>query len=50
VNPWDWSLKLGYDQAEIVDGSARQLVCAGKTAVDGEGNRGIPETCAARST
>ena len=38
VNPWDWSLELGYNQAEIIDGPSRQLICAGQTAVDGEGN------------
>jgi enamine deaminase RidA (YjgF/YER057c/UK114 family) len=38
VNPWDWSLKLGYNQAEIIEGASRQLICAGQTAVDGEGN------------
>lgn len=38
VNPWDWSLKLGYNQAEIIDGATRQLICAGQTAVDGDGN------------
>ena len=38
VNPWDWSLKHGYNQAEIIEGSSRQLICAGQTAVDGEGN------------
>lgn len=38
VNPWDWSLKLGYNQAEIIAGTSRQLICAGQTAVDGEGN------------
>lgn len=38
VNPWDWSLKLGYNQAEIIDGPSRQLICAGQTAVDGNGN------------
>ena len=37
VNPWDWSLKLGYNQAEILDGATRQVICAGQTAVDGEG-------------
>ena len=37
VNPWDWSLKLGYNQAEIVEGGTRQLICAGQTAVDAEG-------------
>ncbi|MCK7613148.1 RidA family protein [Roseibium sediminicola] len=38
VNPWAWSLKLGYHQAEILEGGHRQLVCAGQTAVDAEGN------------
>lgn len=38
VNPWDWSLKLGYNQAEIIEGTSRQLLCAGQTAVDAEGN------------
>lgn len=38
VNPWDWSLKLGYNQAEIIEHSSRQLICAGQTAVDGAGN------------
>ncbi len=38
VNPWDWSLRLGYNQAEIVDGDTRQLICAGQAAVDAEGN------------
>jgi enamine deaminase RidA (YjgF/YER057c/UK114 family) len=38
VNPWDWSLKLGYNQAEIVVGATRQVICAGQTAVDADGN------------
>lgn len=38
VNPWNWSLKLGYNQAEIIDGPSRQLICAGQTSVDGDGN------------
>lgn len=38
VNPWDWSIKLGYNQAEVIDGATRQVICAGQTAVDGEGN------------
>jgi enamine deaminase RidA (YjgF/YER057c/UK114 family) len=38
VNPWDWSLKLGYNQAEIIEGATRHVVCAGQTAVDAEGN------------
>lgn len=37
VNPWDWSLKLGYNQAEVIEGPSRQVICAGQTAVDGHG-------------
>ncbi len=37
VNPWPWSLQVGYNQAEIIENTKRQLVCAGQTAVDGEG-------------
>jgi enamine deaminase RidA (YjgF/YER057c/UK114 family) len=37
VNPWPWSLKLGYNQAEILEGAHRHLICAGQTAVDTEG-------------
>jgi len=37
VNPWDWSLKLGYNQGEVIESATRQLVCAGQTAVDGDG-------------
>lgn len=40
VNPWDWSLKLGYSQAELVTGATRQLICAGQTAVDARGHPG----------
>jgi enamine deaminase RidA (YjgF/YER057c/UK114 family) len=38
VNPWSWSLNVGYNQAEILEGAKRQLTCAGQTAVDSEGN------------
>jgi len=38
VNPWTWSLNIGYNQAEIVEGAKRQLFCAGQTSVDAEGN------------
>jgi enamine deaminase RidA (YjgF/YER057c/UK114 family) len=43
INPWDWSLKLGYNQAEMIEGPSRQLICAGQTAVDGAGNPQHPE-------
>ncbi|OUR69304.1 enamine deaminase RidA [Bermanella sp. 47_1433_sub80_T6] len=38
INPWSWSLNVGYHQAELLEGSKRQLICAGQTAVDAEGN------------
>lgn len=38
VNPWGWSVKLGYNQAEVIAGATRQLICAGQTAVDGNGS------------
>jgi enamine deaminase RidA (YjgF/YER057c/UK114 family) len=42
VNPWDWSLRLGYNQGEIIVGASRQLICAGQTAVDAEGTPQFP--------
>lgn len=38
VNPWEWSLKLGYNQGEMIEGASRQLICAGQTAVDAKGD------------
>ncbi len=38
VNPWPWSLNLGYNQGEIIEQSSRQLICAGQTSVDAEGS------------
>lgn len=40
VNPWNWSIKLGYNQAEIINGAKRQVNCAGQTAVD---SHGVPQ-------
>lgn len=40
VNPWPWSLKLGYNQAEIIDAATRHVICAGQTSVD---NTGAPQ-------
>jgi enamine deaminase RidA (YjgF/YER057c/UK114 family) len=37
VNPWEWSLKFGFNQGEVVGGQTKVLVCAGQTAVDGDG-------------
>lgn len=38
INPWPWSLRLGYNQGEILQDAHRQLICAGQTAVDAEGH------------
>lgn len=37
VNPWQWSLNLGYNQAEIIEGAGRQVMIAGQTAMDASG-------------
>ncbi|GAA3017867.1 hypothetical protein GCM10017559_47250 [Streptosporangium longisporum] len=37
INPWTWSVELGYNQGEIVSGHTRTLYCAGQTAMSGEG-------------
>ena len=38
VNPWPWSLNFGYNQAEMLVGANRRLICAGQTSVDADGN------------
>ncbi len=43
VNPWPWSLNFGYNQGEVLQGVNRQLICAGQTSVDAEGNPQHPE-------
>jgi enamine deaminase RidA (YjgF/YER057c/UK114 family) len=42
VNPWPWSVKLGFDQAELVEGHRRELVCSAQDAVDVNGNSQHP--------
>jgi enamine deaminase RidA (YjgF/YER057c/UK114 family) len=37
INPWSWAQQLGFDQAELVEGHRRQLVCSGQDAVDADG-------------
>ncbi|WP_109505784.1 RidA family protein [Nocardioides speluncae] len=37
VNPWPWSVELGYNQGEVVSGETRTLYCAGQTSMSGEG-------------
>jgi enamine deaminase RidA (YjgF/YER057c/UK114 family) len=37
VDPWTWSVELGYHQGEVVSGHTRTLYCAGQAAMSGEG-------------
>ena len=48
VNPWTWSQNFGYNQAELVEGAARVLFCAGQTSVDADGNAQHPGDMAAQ--
>ena len=48
INPWSWSTKLGFDQAQLIEGHRRQLVCSGQDAVDADGNPQHPGDMAAQ--
>ena len=37
VNPWAWSLPLGYNQGETVSGHTRTLYCSGQAAMNADG-------------
>ncbi|MGY1803259.1 RidA family protein [Blastococcus sp. SYSU D00922] len=37
VNPWPWSVAMGFNQAEVVEGATRVLVCSGQTAMSADG-------------
>ncbi|GLW11402.1 enamine deaminase RidA [Microtetraspora sp. NBRC 13810] len=37
VNPWAWSVEMGYNQGEIVSEHTRTLYCAGQTAMSDDG-------------
>jgi enamine deaminase RidA (YjgF/YER057c/UK114 family) len=48
INPVPWSIKLGFDQAQLIEGYQRQLVCSGQDAVDADGNPQHPGDMAAQ--
>jgi enamine deaminase RidA (YjgF/YER057c/UK114 family) len=48
INPWSWSIKLGFDQAQLIEGHQRLLVCSGQDAVDADGNPQHPGDMAAQ--
>jgi enamine deaminase RidA (YjgF/YER057c/UK114 family) len=48
INPWTWSVRFGFDQAELIEGHRRELVCSGQTAVDADGKPQHPGDMAAQ--
>jgi enamine deaminase RidA (YjgF/YER057c/UK114 family) len=38
VNPWSWSVGLGFDQGHIVEGHRRLLLASGQDSVDANGS------------
>ena len=40
MNPWQWSVSMGFNQGEVVEGASRVLFCAGQTSVD---ENGVPQ-------
>ena len=48
INPTSWSINLGFDQAELVEGHERLLVCSAQDAMDADGNPQHPGDMAAQ--
>jgi enamine deaminase RidA (YjgF/YER057c/UK114 family) len=48
INPWSWSLNLGFDQAQLIEGHRRELICSGQDSVDADGNSLHPGDMAAQ--
>jgi enamine deaminase RidA (YjgF/YER057c/UK114 family) len=48
INPWTWSIELGFDQAQLIEGPQRMLVCSGQDAVDADGQPRHPGDMAAQ--
>lgn len=48
VNPWPWSVAMGYNQAEVVEGATRVLVTSGQAAMSPDGRSQHPGDMAAQ--
>lgn len=48
INPTSFSINLGFDQAQLVEGHHRELFISGQDAVDGDGNPQHPGDMAAQ--
>jgi enamine deaminase RidA (YjgF/YER057c/UK114 family) len=48
INPHSWTVGLGFDQAQLIEGHRRMLVCSGQDAVDADGRPQHPGDMAAQ--
>jgi enamine deaminase RidA (YjgF/YER057c/UK114 family) len=48
INPHTWTIGLGFDQAQLIEGHGRMLVCSGQDAVDADGKPQHPGDMAAQ--
>ncbi|GAB3426314.1 RidA family protein [Flindersiella endophytica] len=48
INPWPFSVQLGFDQAQLVQGHRRELICSAQDAVDANGDPQHPGDLAAQ--
>jgi enamine deaminase RidA (YjgF/YER057c/UK114 family) len=48
INPHSWTASLGFDQAQLIEGQQRLLVCSGQDAVDADGKPQHPGDMAAQ--
>ena len=48
INPHPWTIALGFDQAQLIEGHQRMLVCSGQDAVDADGKPQHPGDMAAQ--
>jgi enamine deaminase RidA (YjgF/YER057c/UK114 family) len=48
INPHPWTTGLGFDQAQLIEGHQRLLVCSGQDAVDADGAPQHPGDMAAQ--
>lgn len=48
INPWTWSIPMGFNQGELVSGPSRTLYCSGQTAMNGDGQPQHPDDMAAQ--
>jgi enamine deaminase RidA (YjgF/YER057c/UK114 family) len=48
INPHSWTIALGFDQAQLIEGHQRLLVCSPQESMDADGNPQHPGDMAAQ--